>query len=270
VWIARTYRQYAERRRTLSDLAAERDIHPRTIQRIFDRHAGATGEVRIIEEQIVAILDAFYFSRGDGVLVCRTAEHVLHWRTIATERVQDYADCIDAVSAMGRTMVVAVIDGRKGVRQMFLQKGIVVQVCQFHQLLTVKQYIPARAKTEAARALRAIAMRISDSTSIQFETALDVWHILYGDFLKERTYGTTNKRKWQYTHKRLRSAYRSLRTNLPWLFTFECHPQLSIPKTTNHCDGLFAHIIEKIGIHRGLSKARRKKMLDYLLEQYSL
>jgi len=225
--------------------------------------------VTIVREQIVAIIDAFYFSRGDGVLVCRTVQKVLHWREIATERIEDYVACLATVTAMGRAMVVAVIDGRKGVRQMFLAHRILVQCCQFHQIMTIKKYIPARAKTEAARALRALALRLSESMSIQFETALNAWQVLYGEFLRERTYGTMNKRRWQYTHRRLRSACRSLRTNLPWLFTFEHYPRLHIPNTTNHCDGLFAHVQERIGIHRGLSKARRKKMLDYLLEQYS-
>lgn len=244
-------------------------MHPKTLRRHFDTHTRATGEIVVKRERIIAILDAFYFSRGDGVLVCRTAKHVLHWREIATERVEDYAACIDAVTAMGRTISVAVIDGRKGVRQFFLSRGILVQCCQFHQILTIKSYIPRRAKTEAARALRVIALRLCESTSIQFQTTLDIWHVLYGEFLSERTYGTANERKWQYTHKRLRSAYRSLRTNLPWLFTYEQYPQLEITKTTNHCDGLFAHVEEKIGIHRGLSRKRRKKMLDYLLEQWS-
>ena len=243
-------------------------MHPKTLRRHFDRHAGATGEVTIRQERIVAIMDAFYFSRSDGVLVCRTVHEVLHWRTIASERVEDYIACLYALAATGRTVVVTVIDGRKGVRQAFLACGIIVQCCQFHQMQTIKKYIPERAKTEAARALRALAFRLSESISIQFETMLDVWQVLYGEFLRERTYGTANKRKWQYTHKRLRSAYRSLRTNHPWLFTFERYPTLCIPNTTNHCDGLFAHIQERIGIHRGISRARRKKMLDYLLEQY--
>lgn len=222
----------------------------------------------IRREQIVAIIDAFYFSRGNGILVCRTIDEVLYWSAIGTERIGDYAACIDAVAALGRTMIVAVIDGRRGVRQMFTSHGILVQCCQFHQIKTVKGYIPAKAKTEAARALRVITLRLSDSMGIQFETALAVWHVLYEPFLKERTYGTANKRHWQYTHCRLRSAYRSLYTNLPWLFTFEQYPHLHIPNTTNHCDGLFSHIIEKTGVNRGLSPKRRKKMVDYLLENF--
>jgi hypothetical protein len=243
-------------------------MHPKTLRRYFDRHTAVTGEVQIVRETVVLIMDAFYFRRGDGVLVCRTREKVLYCREVATERVQDYAACLSTVAAMGRTVIAATVDGRRGVRQLLEERGILVQFCHFHQILTVKQYIPARAKTEAARALRVLALRLAESSEVRFTIALAVWGVLYDSFLNERTYGTVNKRGWQYTHRRLRSAHRSLTTNSPKLFTFERYPQLHIPKTTNHCDGLFAHIEEKIGIHRGLAKARRKKMLDYLLSRY--
>ncbi len=245
-------------------------MHPKTLRRYFDRFAGATGEVQIVQERTVLILDAFYFRRGEGVLVCRTTEKVLHWRWIATERIGEYACCLNALGDLGRSVAAATIDGRKGVRQLLESRGILVQFCQFHQILTVKGYIPARAKTEAARALRSVAVRLTSMHSLQFITALGVWHILYGAFLAERTYGTANKRRWQYTHRRLRSAYASLRRNTPYLFTFEQYPALGIPNTTNHCDGLFAHIKERIGIHRGLNSDRRKQMTDYLLESWSV
>lgn len=244
-------------------------MHPRTLQRRFDRFAAVTGELSLRCEQVVLIMDAFYFHWTDGVLVCRTPTHVLYWKHIRTERVEEYASCLAAVTATGRTVISAVIDGRRGVRQYLERKGILVQCCQFHQIQTVKRYIPARARTEEARAFRAIALRLSQSMEIQMATALRVWFVLFESFLKERTISLHNKRGWQYTHRNVRSAYRSLKTNLPNLFTFERYPSLKIPKTTNHCDGLFSHIEEKVGIHRGLSRKRRKKMVDYLLTQWS-
>ena len=43
-----------------------------------------------------------------------------------------------------------------------------------------------------------------------------------------------------YTHKKLRSAYLSLKPNLDYLFTFEAHPALGIHNITNLLDRLFA------------------------------
>lgn len=147
---------------------------------------------------------------------------------------------------------------------------IPIQYCQFHQIQTVKKYIPRHAHTEAARCLRKIALRLSSSDHIRFTTAFSVWHVLFQSFIDEKTIhdDLKRKRKWRYTHQRLRSAYHSLKGNLPYLHTTELHPLLKIPNTTNECDGFFAHLKERIKRHRGLSGKRKWKMIHYLLENW--
>ena len=73
-------------------------------------------------------------------------------------------------------------------------------------------------------------LKMTDKES--FEGALDDWFIKWEDFLNERTTNTETGRSY-YTHKRLRSAYRSLKSNLPWLFTWYDYLELNIPNTTN-------------------------------------
>ncbi len=75
-----------------------------------------------------------------------------------------------------------------------------------------------------------------------------------------------DKGKKRYVHKRLRSAYRSLKTNLPWLFTWYDHMDLKIPNTTNAIDGHFADLKNKLRNHDGLSIARKKKFIDEFLK----
>ena len=72
--------------------------------------------------------------------------------------------------------------------------------------------------------------------------------------------------KSRYTHRRLRSAYRSLKTNVPWLFTSYDHKELKIPNTTNAIDGHFADLKNKMRNHNGLSLERKKKFIDGFLE----
>lgn len=63
--------------------------------------------------------------------------------------------------------------------------------------------------------------------------------------------------------------YLQIYTNqFAYLFTYQNKPALGMPNTTNHCDGLFSHIKQKVLIHRGISKQRRKKMIDYMLENF--
>ena len=72
--------------------------------------------------------------------------------------------------------------------------------------------------------------------------------------------------KSHYTHRKLRSAYRSLKTNMPWLFTWYDNPELKIPNTTNAIDGHFADLKNKLRNHNGLSLHRKKKFIDEFLK----
>lgn len=86
-----------------------------------------------------------------------------------------------------------------------------------------------------------------------------------GALLKERTMNEETGKSF-YTHKRLRSAYRSLRYNLPWLFTWYDNIDLGIPNTTNAIDGHFADLKNKLRNHNGLSIDRKKKFIDGFLK----
>lgn len=241
----------------------------KTLRKLFDKYAGATGEVFEDDEPFVLILDATFFGRGYGILMARNVKKVLYWQEIASESIHEYELCLNQLDAMGYHFTAFVIDGRTGVRQFLMKKypGKPIQLCQFHEIETVKRYIPMRAKTEAGKKLRQIALGLTKTHAVELEQALDNWNAKYGDFLKEKTFMEGTNR-WHYTHGRLKSAYRSLRNNLPYLFTFQNYPNLQIPNTTNHCDGLFSHVKQKVLIHRGISKKRRKQMIDYFLENF--
>jgi hypothetical protein len=268
-WIQQAYEDYAAHKQTYKELTAKYKKSHKTLRKYFDGHAAATGELKPISDRVVLILDATFFGRGYGILLARTPEKVLLWEEIISETIQVYSSFLDDLEAAGYTFSGFVIDGRRGVRKLLERRfpQAAIQFCQFHQIQIVKRYIPKRAQTEAARSLRRIALRISKISRVEFIQSLDDWSLEYEDFLNEKS-PCEGKRNWRYTHGRLRSAYRSLRTNSPYLFTYQNKPILRMPNTTNHCDGLFSHIKQKILIHRGISKKRRKKMIDFLLENF--
>lgn len=98
-----------------------------------------------------------------------------------------------------------------------------------------------------------------------FEGALNLWFEKWETFLNERTINPMTNKSY-YTHKRLRSAYRSLKNNLPWLFTWYDYIELSIPNTTNAIDGHFADLKNKLRNHNGLSLKRKKKFINGFLK----
>lgn len=267
-WLQEAYYLYVEKFQTLEDLSNKYGKSARTIHDCLDSYEPLTGEIKVHQNLIVLAMDATFFERGCGLLLCRADGRNIYWKHIETEKVDHYEKCVCVLKEAGFNFAGFVIDGRRGVLNMLQKRfpSVPVQFCQFHQIMIVKRYIPARARTEAALMLRSITLRLCRSYKFQFKTALDIWHVLYGKYLNERTYSPKAKRKWRYTHRGLRSAYRSVRSNYPWLFTSQDHADLNIPNTTNTCDGLFSHLKEKIGRHRGLSRSRRKKMVNYILE----
>lgn len=155
-----------------------------------------------------------------------------------------------------------VIDGRRGVLGVF--SDVPIQFCQFHQVAIVRRYLTSRPKIEAGKELRAISLSSTLVSEETFADLLEIWHEKWHDFLKERTYADDGKH-WQYTHRRIRSAYKSLKTNLPYLFTYLKYPKLKIPNTTNSLDGYFSKLKQMLNIHRGLTVRRRYKLIQELL-----
>ena len=96
-------------------------------------------------------------------------------------------------------------------------------------------------------------------SKIEFTDQFNSLREKYKDFLKERN------EQGQFQHKKLRSAFRSIKTNLPYLFTFQDYPELNIPNTTNSADGSFGQWKYKVRLHRDLNIDRKKQMIDKIL-----
>ncbi len=92
---------------------------------------------------------------------------------------------------------------------------------------------------------------LSKTDKESFEGGLNDWHTKWDKFLKERSINPKTN-KTQFTHRRLRSAYNSLKNNLPWLFTWHDFMELKIPNTTNGIDGHFADLKNKLRNHNRL------------------
>lgn len=123
-------------------------------------------------------------------------------------------------------------------------------------------------KLEASKELKKIVSRLTQTTEKNFTQKLDDWYENYKGFLEEKSVSSTTG-KLHYTHPRIRAAYRSMRTNLPYLFTYKNHKKLNIQNTTNALEGgVFSHMKNMISLHRGLSKSMKLNLVDYYLVNY--
>lgn len=97
-----------------------------------------------------------------------------------------------------------------------------------------------------------------------FGGGLKMWFIKWVSFLDECT-NKIETNKSYFTHKRLRSAYRILNTNLTCLFTRYDNYEINIPNTTNMMDGHFSDLKNEPINHNGLTKERKIKFINEFL-----
>ncbi|MBO4328318.1 MAG: transposase, partial [Bacteroidales bacterium] len=96
------------------------------------------------------------------------------------------------------------------------------------------------------------------------------WYERNKDVVNERSHDRRIKRKTPpYMRPRLRSAYLSIKRNMPLLWTFYDHPELGLPNTNNGLEGIFSDLKTKLRVHSGIKREQRKKLIDeYLMRHY--
>lgn len=222
-------------------------------------------KIEIGPRDVVCIFDATHI--GEDVLLSARSPELkanLGWAWIEYETKEAYAGLRRFVESKGFKLRAAVLDGRTGIPKVFCD--IPVQICQFHQLKIVKRKLTLQPETEAGQELLSIAFSICKINEKTLENELDKWFAKYESFINERTYPLGTNR-WHYTHRRVRSAYQSLKRNLPFLYTYQKYPELKIPNTTNSLDGYWSRIKNLLAAHRGKSRERIRKIVTEILRK---
>jgi hypothetical protein len=205
-------------------------------------------------------MDTTYFGRVFGVMVFKDSlsGQILYKQYVKQETNKLYLYGVEEITRRGIKIQSIICDGRKGLLDLF--ENIPIQMCNFHQVAIIRRYLTKKPKMQASKELWLLTLMLKNTDKESFEGGLNDWYVKWNDFLNERTLDV--KGKSTYKHKKLRSAHRSLKTNLPWLFTWYDNLNLNIPNTTNAIDGHFADLKNKLRNHNGLSLERKKKFID--------
>jgi len=254
--------QYVYENQTYTSLSKRYDVSPKTIKRKLD--CIVVNKPILKPRETVIIMDTSYFRRNFGVMVFRDhyTKQNLFWKYVKYETIAEYKSGIDYLKALGWDILGIVCDGRRGIFSSF--DKVPIQMCQRHQAAIIRRYITKSPRLEAGKELNQIILALTKSQKNEFIQALDQWYNKWRTFLLEKTY-SEDCRKWHYTHKRLRSAYRSLITNLPYLFTYLDNQGLDIPNTTNSIEGCFSNLKTKLRVHSGITRFRKIKIIDEIL-----
>lgn len=255
--------EWCKGKQTYAQLSVKYGCCVRTIQRKIDNYTPR--ETTKKPRQIILLMDTTYWGRGFGVMLFKdslTGENLLKYY-LRYETNSLYNKGVEELRQQGFVIDAIVCDGRRGLIQSFGDTP--VQMCQFHQVAIIRRYLTKRPKLEAAKELMQVVelMKLTDKES--FTGALEEWIERWEEFINERTTNPDTGKSF-YTHKNLRSAYRSLKHNLHWLFTWYDYIDLQIPTTTNAIDGHFSDLKNKLRCHNGLSIERKKRFIDGFLK----
>ena len=209
-------------------------------------------------------MDTCYFRRGFGVMVFRDclSHRNIFWKFLNYETLAEYRSGIDHIKSQGVHISGIVCDGKRGLFRAF--GTIPVQMCQFHQVAIITRYITRNPKLQAGIELKSLIHKLTKSSKLDFSNLLNEWHTKWNEFLSEKAYNEETGKE-HYIHRRLRSAYRSLKSNLPYLFTYLEYPDSGIPNTTNSIEGLFSKLKTKLRTHSGIKEWRKKKIVNEIL-----
>ena len=260
---------YVEGKQTLEQLATKYGVNEKTIRRDLEgmRYVQKISQYK----QVTIQMDTTYWGRRFGLMVIRDAlrGRVLWRKYVTHETIADYMEGVDWLRSHGFKIYGAVIDGMKGLARALWP--IPVQLCQFHQkMLIVRRYITQDPDIEASKVLLDLVGDITRMDKESFIGAFNEWYEKYQDVLNERVHDKRIKKKTPpYMRPRLRSAYFSVKRNMPLLWTFYDRPETGLPNTNNALEGLFSDLKTKVRVHSGIGKENRRKLLDeYMKRMY--
>ncbi len=263
---AQVIADYVERKQTLAQLAVKYGVNEKTIRRDLE---GMRYVHKIAKYKDVTIqMDTTYWGRDFGLMVIRDALRgkVLWHKYVHHETIAQYVEGVDWLKRNGFRIYGVVIDGMKGLPQSL--KPVWVQMCQFHQMLIVRRYLTQEPDLEASAELLKLVNDMTKMDKDSFVGAFNEWHEKYEGIINERVHDKRIKRKTPpYMRPRLRSAYLSVKRNMPLLWTFYDHPETGLPNTNNALEGMFSDLKSKVRVHSGISKEHRKKLIDEYIKR---
>ena len=255
------WNEYVFWKQTYVQLSDKYNKTTKTIQSKLDSYE--VKEKTIRHWRVVILMDTTYFW-SFWIMVFKNSNNwnILKAKIVTSEKAEDYRKWINELIEEWWIIEGIVSDWKKWLLWCFW--NIPTQMCNFHQIQIITRYLTKKPKSEANIELRKLSLLLTQTDKESFTFWLWEWHKKYSEFLKEKTYW--ENWRWQYTHRKTRSAYNSLKNNLKYLFIrYDYIWKIEIPNTTNWLEWYFGHLKSKISLHRWLRKERKIKVILSLL-----
>ena len=219
------WNDYLTEKQTISELSILHKCSERTIRRRLSSVAESFTPFYPVSATI--ILDTTHFFKTFGVMLFQDAAlgRILHRKFVRNETNKDYLDGFRCIEEGGIRIKVVVCDGHVGLLQAVTPCP--VQMCQFHLLLIGRRLLTNKPHSSAGIELLALMKNMFSIGKEEFIAGFDKWCDEWKEFLDERRLLISGKTI--YTHRRLRTARRSVKAHLKWLYTYKEYLELRYP-----------------------------------------
>ncbi len=252
---------------TLSQIAERFAVSAKTISRILSKQKHVQCPV-IRPRPVVVLTDTTYRGWNFGILIMLdNLDGTVLWYKFLEhkESMSDYMEGIAYLEEHGYDILCIVSDGVSGIRTHLPQYKH--QLCQFHQIMTIRTRLTRRPKDIAGQELLSLTQQITHLSRTEFTHALEEWYQQWKCFVNECITSPKSKKK-SYPNRVLRNAYRSLKRNVKYLFIYEEFDKGVVPNTNNRVESLNGKIKKALNAHAGLNaKHREELIIDILMRQ---
>lgn len=256
----------------LSDLAKRNHCTTRTLRNHFAQLWTYEPTPNICPSHIVAIDGVGIVKRAMVALVVQDVEHSkpVWWQFAPRETHKYWLSTFREMRIREIYPAYAVSDGQQGLINALVTiwPKIKHQRCLIHIDRQARAWLTRSPQTKAGQILLILVKQLfcirTRRQKRRWLRSYRRWRKKYDKFLKERTDGINTKRRWWYTHRKLRAVRSLINNSLPYLFTFVRYPE--IPRTSNHVEGgINSRLKDLLRIHRGLSAQHRRILTAWYL-----
>jgi len=202
-------------------------------------------------------------------MVFKERKNIIFWYYTVRENYPNYLYCFSKLEELGYGVKSITSDKHGSLVSTVKTKypNIPHQYCLVHLQRRCQELLTKHPETEAGTKLLEMVKFLNRIKIHEEKQVFLNWFWRFGgeyeDLIKHRTYNSdpTSKKKWWYTHRKLRLAFNTVKSSLNNIFFYL--EDSSIPKDTNGLEAEFTHLKGKLNMHRGISKQRRENFVAW-------
>jgi hypothetical protein len=258
-------------RQVYQHLIRDSGMSQSSLQRLFKFYLKSPPKNTVESKGHVHLLiDGTYFENGLCLILYYDydIQYVQLFRETNREKFKEIKEDLLNLKKLGTQVYSVTCDGHKAIMKAVLKTfpNAIVQRCVVHVKRQIKSYLGVKPQLVQARELLYYDRQLTHINTLEHAQRWLVevhhWYQKHEAFINQKS-SNEKTGAWWYTHKHLHQAAIHLINAIPHLFSYLNDEQ--IPRSTNQVEGYFAHLKEKLTLHRGLRFEAKKSFIKWYL-----